>query len=161
MKKTLLTIATACVIIVFLTAYSSNPSGDRLGYIAPNFSVENDCSSFELQQNKGNYVLLTFWSSLDAESRIANVQYDRAVRELKGVDYVAVNFDRSYGVYREVVKIDGVNNASQFFDCSGDRSSIYLRYGLKKGMKSLLLDKTGKVVAENPNPKELKRLMGL
>ena len=160
MKKTLLTIASACVIIVFLTAYSSNPNGSRLGYLAPNFSIENDSCRVELQQKKGNYVLLTFWNSVDAESRIANVLYDRAVRDMKGVDYVAINFDRSYGVYREVVKIDGVDNASQFYGRGGNESNIYLRYGLKKGMKSILLDKTGNVVAENPNPNEFKRLIG-
>ena len=160
MKKTLMTIAMACLFLVFFAGNSSNPVSGRLGYIAPNFSIENETNCVELQQKKGNYVLLTFWTSTDAKSRIANVQYDRTVKELKGIDYVAVNFDRSFGVYNEMVKIDGLDKASQFYGCNGQESSLYSRYGLKKGMKTFLLDKAGRVVAENPNPKELKRLMG-
>lgn len=160
MKKTLLIIAVASLFLVFFAGNSSNPMGERLGYIAPNFIVENETNSVELQQMKGNYVLLTFWASTDAESRIANVQYDRMVRDLKGVDYIAVNFDRSYGVYNEMVKIDGLDGASQFYGYNDETSSVYSRYGLKRGMKSLLLDKAGRIVAENPNPNELKRLLG-
>ena len=159
MKKTLMLIAAACVVVISLTSYNLNPTGNRLGYIAPNFTAENDMMRFELQQSKGNYVLLTFWSSVDAESRIANVQYDRAVKELEGVEFISVNFDRSYGVYREMLKIDGVNTAKQFYDCKGEDGNLYLLYGLKRGMKSLLLDKTGKVVAENPNVNDLRNLI--
>ena len=159
MKKTLMLIAAACVVVISLTSYNLNPTGNRLGYIASNFTAENEMMRFELQQSKGNYVLLTFWSSVDAESRIANVQYDRAVKDLDGVEFVSINFDRSYGVYREMLKIDGVNTAKQFYDCKGEDGNLYLLYGLKRGMKSLLLDKTGKVVAENPNVNDLRNLI--
>ena len=56
MKKTLLTIAVASLFLVFFAGNSSNPMGERLGYIAPNFIVENETNSVELQQMKGNYV---------------------------------------------------------------------------------------------------------
>lgn len=160
MKKTLLTIAIVCLFFIFLTAYSSNPADDKLGFVAPNFSVENEMGSMELQQKRGNYVLLTFWNSTDVESRIANMQYDRAVRDMNGIDYVAVNFDRSFGVYQEVMRNDGLDTESQFYDREGTESQLYSRYGLGRGMKTLLLDKSGKIVAENPSPQELSRLMG-
>lgn len=161
MKKTLLKIVTACLFFVFLTAYSSNPVDSRLGFVAPNFVVENESGVFELQQMKGKYVLLTFWNSVDAESRVANIMYDRAVRNLEGIDYVAVNFDSSCGVYQELLKNDGLQVASQFHDRNGSDSKLYSRYELGRGMKALLLDRTGKVVAENPNPQELNGLIGL
>lgn len=159
MKKTLLTFALACLFLVFFAGSSSNPVDVRLGYVAPNFVIENGNNTMELQQKKGRYVLLAFWTSTDAESRIANVVYDRSVRNLEGVDYVAVNFDRSYGVYNEMVKIDGLDNTKQFYDCNGIESKVYFRYGLKNGMKTLLLDKSGRVIAENPTLNELKRLL--
>ncbi len=159
MKKTLFTIVTACVLLVFLAANSSNPKGNGLGRIAPNFVTENEFRRFELQRNNENYVLLTFWNSVDAESRIANVTYDRALKNVKGIEYIAINFDKSYGVYREMLKLDGVNSVKQFYDCDGEEGKLYSRYGLKKGMKSLLLDKSGKVIAENPTVRELNDLI--
>lgn len=161
MKKTLLRIVTACLFFIFLTAYSSNPFRGTVGNVAPNFKVENDLTTVELQKLKGKYVLLSFWNSVDAESRIANIQYDREVRALDGIDFVAVNFDSSFGVYQEILKNDELNAVSQFYEREGSESMLYARYELARGMKALLLDKTGKVVAENPSPEELKGLAGL
>lgn len=161
MKKTLLKVVTACLFLVFLTAYGSNPSDDRIGYLAPNFTVKNDICEKEIQQLKGKYVLLTFWSSVDVNSRIANLQYDRIVKKLKGIDYVAVNFDYSRGVYQEILINDGLCADSQFYDQDGIDSRLYSRYELGRGMKALLLDKSGKIVAENPSPQELEKMVEL
>ena len=83
------------------------------------------------------------------------------MRALDGIDFVAVNFDSSFGVYQEILKNDELNAVSQFYEREGSESMLYARYELARGMKALLLDKTGKVVAENPSPEELKSLAGL
>ena len=158
MKKTLLNVVTACLFLVFLSAYGSNPTDDRIGCLAPNFTVKNEMCEKEIQQMKGKYVLLTFWNSADANSRIANMRYDRAVKQLEGMSYVAVNFDRSHGVFNEIVKNDGLNMSSQFYDQEGINSRLYSRYELGRGMKSLLLDKSGKIIVENPSIQQLKDL---
>lgn len=160
MKKTLLTIVMACLFVIFFTAYSSNPSQGKLGYVAPNFSIENESGRIELQQLKGRYVLLSFWSSADAESRIANIQYDRMLRNMDGVDYVAVNFDRSLELYKELLKNDGLAKNSQFYDQDGERSDLYSRYQLGRGMRTLLLDRKGRIVAENPSLMVLREILG-
>ena len=159
MKKTVLKIVTVCLFLIFLSAYNSNPTDNRLGCYAPNFNVENENGEMELQQKKGRYVLLSFWKSNDANSRVANMMYDRTVRNLEGIDYVAVNFDTSYGVYREIVKNDGLDSTAQFYDMGGVKSLLYSRYELARGMKSFLLDKSGKIIAENPDAKELETLI--
>lgn len=159
MKKTFLKVVTACLFLVFLTAYGSNPCDDRIGYLAPNFVVKNNECEKEIQQLKGKYVLLAFWTSVDVNSRITNLQYDRAVRQLDGIDFISVNFDRSQGVFQEIVKVDKLNVESQFYDLDGYDSKLYLRYELGRGMKTLLLDKSGKIIAENPNPQDLKNLI--
>ncbi len=156
MKKAFFKIVTVCLFFFILTAHRSNPTNDKLGYIAPNFSIENETGRIELQQMKGKYVLLTFWKSIDAESRIANMQYDRITRDLNEIDYVAVNFDRSYGVYSEILKQDGLNAKMQYYGNEGEYSKIFSRYELKRGMKSLLIDKSGIIIAENPSLQELR-----
>lgn len=160
MKKTLLTIVTMCLVVVFLSAYSENPSGMKLGNVAPNFKVSDSQESLELYKLKGNYVLLSFWNSVDAESRIANLQYDRAMREMEGVSFVAVNFDSSYGVYQEILKNDALDAESQFYGWGNGGESFFNRYELRRGMKALLLDKSGKILAENPSPSEIRMLIG-
>lgn len=157
MKKTLLMTLSACLFMFLLAAYGSNPCDDRVGYLAPNFTLKNSTKEMELQQMKGGYVLLTFWTSSDAESRIANLQYDRAVRSINELEHVSVNFDRSEGVYRGIVRNDGLDKSSQFY--GGNEMSLYSRYGLNRGMKSLLLDPSGMIVAENPHPNDLNRFM--
>lgn len=159
MKKAFFKIVTVCLFFLLLTAYSSNPADNKLGHVASNFSVENITGTKELQKMKGKYVLLTFWKSIDAESRIANIQYDRAIRDLKNIDYVAVNFDRSYGVYCEILKQDGLNEEMQYYGNDGDYSRLFSRYELKQGMKSLLIDKSGVIIAENPSPQELSKFI--
>lgn len=159
MKKAFLKIVTVCLFFFLLSAYSSNPADNKPGYIAPNFSVTNSTGTKELQQMKGKYVLLTFWKSIDAESRIVNIQYDRAIRNSENIDYIAVNFDRSYGVYREILKQDGLNEEMQYYGIDGDYSRLFSRYELKHGMKSLLIDKSGVIIAENPSPQELNKFI--
>lgn len=159
MKKAFLKIVTVCLFFFILTAYSSNPADDKLGNIAPNFCIENAAGTKELQQMKGKYVLLTFWKSIDAESRIVNMQYDRTIRDLKNIDYVAVNFDRSYGVFHEILKQDGLNEKMQYYGNDEDYSRLYSHYELKQGMKSLLIDKSGVIIAENPSPEDLNKFI--
>lgn len=149
-----------CLVIVFLSAYSVNPNGVKRGNVAPNIIVGNYEGNVELQKLKGNYVLLSFWNSVDAESRIANMQYDRAVRELNGVSYVAINFDSSFGVYKEILKNDALDIKSQYYGWSNGGERLFNSYELSRGMKAFLLDKSGKIIAENPSPKEIEILIG-
>ena len=73
MKKTLLRIVTACLFFIFLTAYSSNPFRGTVGNVAPNFKVENDLTTVELQKLKGKYVL--FLSSGESRGALRQCQY--------------------------------------------------------------------------------------
>ena len=71
MKKTLLAVAAIAMLLVFSSAYNEKAIDSRVGYLAPNFTVSNADTTVSLQDLKGNYVLLTFWSSADAQSRIS------------------------------------------------------------------------------------------
>ena len=159
MKIAFLKVVSVCLFLILLTAYSSNPSGNKLGNIAPDFIIENSAEEMNLQAKRGGYVLLTFWKSVDAESRIANMKYDRIARELREVEYVAVNFDRSYNVYCEIIEKDELDKNSQYYNGVEDFSHLYSEYALTKGMKTVLLDKTGVIIAENPTFQDLKRLV--
>lgn len=158
MKKSLIKIVSLGLFFIFASAYTSNPNSNRIGFIAPNFEISNSDTAVSLQHMKGKYVLLTFWSSDDAQSRIANIQYDRATGGQDEVNYVAINYDRSVGVYSEIVKNDGLRTSSQFHDLGGKESKLFDTYQLDRGLKSYLLDPQGKIVAENPTLQQIKSL---
>ena len=131
-----------------------------MGYLAPISTVPTADTTVSLQDLKGNYVLLTFWSSADAQSRISNMHYDRIASANGKVQHIAVNYDRSALVFGEVSKIDNLQNGSQFFDAEGNESRLHETYRISsKGYRTLLIDPAGEIISENPTDSELAQLI--
>lgn len=158
MKKSLIKIVTLGLFFIFASAYTGNPDDNKVGYMAPNFTLSNAQDTMTLQREKGKYLLLTFWSSDDVPSRLSNIRYDRATRKM-GIRYVAVNYDRSRKIYQEIVKVDSLRESTQFYDQEGKGSNLYASYRLDQGLKSYLLDPTGKIIAENPSNQQLAKIV--
>lgn len=160
MKKQLFLIVILAFIFIFTSARYETPADSRIGYAAPGFSVENDESRVELQKLRGNYVLVSFWSSTDAQSRIATIAYDRIARNHEEMEFVAVNYDPSAAVYNEIVKIDNLAAESQFHDAEGSASSIFKAYHLGEGFCAMLISPEGKIVAVNPSAEMIENFIG-
>ena len=160
MKKTLLAVAAIAMLLVFSSAYNAKVIDSRVGYQAPNFTVSNADTTVSLQDLKGDYVLLTFWSSADAQSRISNMHYDRIAGASSNLQHIAVNYDRSALVFGEVSKIDNLQNGSQFFDAEGHESQLHKTYRISSmGYRTLLIDPNGEIISENPSDSELAQLI--
>ena len=84
------------MLTLFSSAYYSAPADSRIGYRAPSLVLGNSNGLSPLQQHRGENILLTFWDSSDAQSRLENMRYDRLARQ-SGDTYVhvSVNLDRS------------------------------------------------------------------
>ena len=160
MKKQLLLIVIAAFIFIFTSARYETPADSRIGYTAPGFSVENDGSKVELQKLRGNYVLVSFWSSHDPDAPIATQAYHLPPRNHPETDILAVNYDPSAAVYNEIVKIDNLAAESQFRDAKGSASSIYKAYNLEKGYCAMLISPEGKIVAVNPSAEIIENYIG-
>ncbi len=104
-------------------------------------------------------MLLTFWSSDDAPSRLANQHYDRLSRA-DGVHYthVSVNMDRSKAVFNSIVAIDSLNRSAQYNSTADAQSNITKSWRLDDGYHSFLLDTDGKIIAIDPDEKTLAHL---
>ena len=90
------------------------------------FRIENNDSTVALDQLKGQWVLLQFWKSSDAASRIAVKQYTEMESKLDSLtverfNHLAVNMDRNERLFNEVVRRDGLDAGSQFH-ASGSRA---------------------------------------
>ncbi|MGM9804712.1 MAG: TlpA family protein disulfide reductase [Muribaculaceae bacterium] len=159
MKKALLAIVTFAILLIFPSAYSSKTIDSRIGYQAPNFTVSNSDTAVSLQMMRGKYVLLTFWSSDDANSRISNIHYNRVASNNSKVQHLAVNYDRSEKVFDQVTLIDNLLHGTQFHDNQGSESTLHKTYRInEKGYRTVLINPHGEIISENPSDSELASL---
>ena len=61
MKKFLLAVVGAVMLLIIPSAYY--PTDSIVGEVAPNFEVSNDNKAVEIDNLRGRYILLSFWSS--------------------------------------------------------------------------------------------------
>ena len=159
MNKTLLILAVLGLLTLFTSAYYSAPADSRIGYKAPALVLgdkNNDLSP--LQQQRGENVLLSFWSSDNPESRLSNLRYDRLVRKINGVVHVSVNLDRSESVYDAILEIDDLDRSTHFHSSAEVQESIIKSWRLEDGFHSFLLDNEGRIIAIDPNSIKLTSL---
>ena len=157
MNKTLLTIAILGLLTLFTSAYYSAPADSRIGYKAPSLNLGKGNNGLSpLQQHMGDNVLLTFWSSADAESRLENMRYDRLSRDGQG-NYVrvSVNMDRSESVFNAILEVDDLDRSTHFHPSSEVQESIVKSWRLEDGFHSFLLDDEGRIIAIDPNSMQL------
>ena len=156
----------AAAIMLFTAATSRAVDGSK-GFRAPMFRIEQADSTVELDDMKGQWVLLNFWASYDAQSRIDARQYTLMQSRLNEADtasarqqirLLSVNLDRSERLFRETVRRDGLNANSQFYAEGNRAERLKADYHLEKGMNSYLIDPRGRIVAVNPTESQLQSL---
>ena len=150
MRRTFTAIATIAILLVFTSSYNSYDVSVDINSFAPNFEISRLGNHFKLSETRGNYVIVNFWTSDDAEARIRNIHYDRFFKSIgKNLSFISVN------MFKELVRTDRLSEVSQFYEKDGMESEVYKRYRLKSGMNSYLLDKDGKILAINPTQQQL------
>ena len=160
MNKTLLTIAVLGLLTLFTSAYYSAPADSRIGYTAPALALGDSNNGLSpLQQHRGSNVLLTFWSSADAQSRLDNMRYDRLSRDAgERYTHVSVNMDRSISVFNNVIALDNLDRSAQFFSSLETQDEIIKNWRLEEAYHTFLLDASGMIIAIDPDEKTLAQL---
>lgn len=129
--------------------------GLTIGDKAPEFKICGEKQLVDLKDLRGKYVLLSFWASYDADSRMKNVTLSRAADKADNVEMVSVSFDDYKSVFNETIKKDRITTPNCFVELSGNRSDIYKTYRLYKGFKNYLLDENGVIIAKDITASEL------
>ena len=129
--------------------------GLKVGDKAPSFSIGNENRSVELNELNGNYVLISFWASYDAESRTQNAILNNVASKIRGLQVVSVSFDEYKSIFNETIKKDQLMDVNCFIDLKGESSKLFKTYQLNKGFTNYLLDKNGIIVAKNINSNQL------
>lgn len=145
------------LLISSLTSFveKDKPTGGlNVGDIAPDFEIQTmsaNQSVHELSDLKGRYVLLSFWASYDAQSRMQNASLNNALRASanNNVELVSVSFDEYKSVFEETVRKDQIVTPTCFVETEGESSGLFKKYRLSRGFSNYLLDDNGVIIAKN------------
>ena len=150
------------LLICSLTAFveKDKPTGGLSeGDVAPDFKIEsasNGQPAFKLGNLKGKYVLLSFWASYDAQSRMQNASLSNALRSTsQDVEMVSVSFDEYQSVFQETIRKDQIVTPTCFAETKGESSGLFKKYRLNRGFTNYLLDGNGVIIAKNISAADL------
>lgn len=150
------------LLISSLTSFvaKDKPTGGlNLGDVAPDFKVKTASTEqpISLDEMKGKYVLLSFWASYDAQSRMLNARLSNALQSgaYDNVEMVSVSFDEYQSIFTETVRKDQIVTPACFVETRGEKSGLFKKYNLNRGFTNYLLDDNGVIVAKNISATEL------
>ena len=146
------------LLIGSLTSFveKDKPTGGlNVGDIAPDFKIQSMSAGqplAELSDMKGKYVLLSFWASYDAHSRMQNASLSNVLRSASrndNVEMVSVSFDEYQSIFKETVRKDQIVTPTCFVETKGEYSGLFKKYRLGRGFTNYLLDDNGVIIAKN------------
>ena len=152
------------LLIGSLTSFveKDKPTGGlNVGDIAPDFKIQSMSAGqplAELSDMKGKYVLLSFWASYDAQSRMQNASLSNVLRSASrndNVEMVSVSFDEYQSIFKETVRKDQIVTPTCFVETKGEFSGLFKKYRLGRGFTNYLLDENGVIIAKNISAAEL------
>ena len=135
--------------------------GLSVGDIPPDFKIETmsaEQSAQSLSRMRGKYVLLSFWASYDAQSRMQNASFSNALRSTalnNNVEMVSISFDEYQSIFEETIRKDQIVTPTCFVETKGESSGIFKKYRLSRGFTNYLLDDNGVIIAKNISVAEL------
>ena len=108
----------------------------------------------------GKWVILSFWSAADAQSRIAASQsYKNAENLNADINFISVNFDRSEALMNEIAQIDGIGGTLLHITDTDSALQLRRKFSMNSGLRTFLIDPEGQLTAVDPSPEQIKRLV--
>lgn len=146
------------------SATGDNSRFARIGYDAPSLVAEHQNKEVSLEQLRGKKVILSFWSAADAESRLMQTKIAQLQNRTNGktnkITIMSVNLDRSETLMHEMVKIDNLDESSQFYVGSKEhRNALLEAYRMGNGLRTFIIDENGHIMAVDPTDTQLAQLL--
>lgn len=152
MKRIVFTIFLAVTVLLLISAHENPRLRNPAAYIMPTLIYGDGDSIVSLADMRGKYVLLTFWSSDDAASRLSNITYSSLASKYPELEHIGVNFDSSPSMYREILKRDNLSGTSRQVRVEGaSADKLINRYGLRNRFQSFLVSPEGNIISRNPS----------
>ncbi|WP_430815729.1 TlpA family protein disulfide reductase [Carboxylicivirga sp. RSCT41] len=157
MKQLKLILATITVSLFFLSFMNDNQDavvGLEAGNKAPVFQAELiDGTPFNLEDLQGKMVLLNFWASYDAQSRMNNYYLNDMLETYKAQAFhngeefvvVSISLDRFKAPLKLAIEQDETMEFMHICDFMGANSSISKMYNIEEPV-NILIDGEGRIV---------------
>ena len=147
-----------CMLVSFVDK-DKPTKGLNLGDLAPNFELVDDNNhqfSLERLDLQGKYVLVNFWASYDADSRMKNVSLSNVLQSKNSnIEMISVSFDTYKSIFEETIKTDQIIASNNFVETRGQKSKLFNDYKLDNGFCNYLLNEKGIIIAKNISVKQL------
>jgi len=142
----------------FINGTFKPATGLKIGDKVP--SIESDLldgTSFNLDSLKGKMVLIDFWASYDAPSRINNFRKKIILDQYKnsgfvnaqGLVIINVSLDRFKSPLKQSIKRDELEEFLHLCDFKGRESDLVSLFSVKDEMPNFLIDGEGRIVASS------------
>ena len=148
-------LATISLVFFSFVGKDTPTEGLTIGDRAPEFKICSERQLVDLKDLRGKYVLISFWASYDAPSRMQNATLSHVTSKNDKVEMVSVSFDDYKSIFNETIKKDKITTPNCFVETEGEQSELYQTYRLHKGFKNYLLDENGIIIAKDINAKQL------
>lgn len=166
MKHFLWLIAFVAALLTLASAKVDGKSTAEIGSEAPDFEVSDSEGALRLSDLKGKWVILSFWSAQDADSRIDQNNVSNYLRnhessheaDDQNVAVVSVNFDRSKGLMKEVAAYDHLIGRQIHVGQPDLASDIRNAYGMTDQLRTFIINPQGEIVSVDPSPETLASL---
>lgn len=158
MNKTFFAIVTLAILLLTSAQYTT-PSDARVGYQAPSITLTNSDTTMAMQDLRGKFVLIAFWSSALPETRMANKAFAQLTAERDDIVYLAVNVDRSEGLFHQLIAMDGIASRSQFHISLESQEQIMRNWRQQpEALSAFVINPQGKIIMEAPSLDNLAKL---
>nr|WP_121269243.1 TlpA disulfide reductase family protein [Pedobacter schmidteae] len=145
-----------------ISLYEKKKGEFLVGQQAPDFSLPDQSGKpVALSALKGKYVVVDFWASWCTPCRAANQKIKPLYEKYKdkGFEMISVSMDDKKDLWQAAVKKDGL----PWLQVSGltgiNTCPVAKKYSVTSLPTVFLLDKTGKVMAQNISEKELEQIL--
>lgn len=182
-------IAAFAILFTTLSAAVDDRRVAVYGKEAPAVVVDRNGDAEALDGLRGKWVVLSFWSSTDPESRLtqntiasivnsddsrytdgiagndAEIEFKTpagvySLGKNKQVEVLSVNFDRSQALMNEIVSIDNLLESSQTRVESKDEiKRLRDAFEMTDGLRSFVIDPKGRIVMADPDEQTLRLLL--